>query len=141
MPYKPSKFDPSQIHSDSPLILKQQLYAYCKGEWLHWIHTELIGVRITEGEGFVGITDGRDGDYDGPHLRTGAHYQARGGDHNLFINCTFEHPQGDLVQEGGHPMWKILGDKWKSYHELCRWGGDFKSRDDNHISIEHAGTM
>jgi len=41
------------------------------------------------------------------------------------------------------PSYKILGDYWKSLsgkdHE-CAWGGDFKSRDLCHFSIEHLGS-
>lgn len=141
MPYRPSQFDPTQIHSDSPLILKQQLYTYLVGVWLTWIYSELTGVRVTMSEQYVAITDGKDGDHDGPHRADGAHYSKRGGDWDLFINCTFEHPQGEYVSDGGHPMWKVIGDKWAGLHSLARWGGHFASRDDNHISIEHAGTM
>lgn len=36
--------------------------------------------------------------------------------------------------------YKRLGDKWKTMHPLCRWGGDFKTRvDGNHFSLEHNG--
>lgn len=36
--------------------------------------------------------------------------------------------------------YKKLGDKWKSMHPLCRWGGDFtKPVDGNHFSLEHEG--
>lgn len=33
-----------------------------------------------------------------------------------------------------------LGNKWKSMHQLCCWGGDFTTRSDgNHFSLEHNG--
>ncbi len=32
-----------------------------------------------------------------------------------------------------------MGKKWKSMHELARWGGDFKGRDAVHFSFEHNG--
>ena len=34
-----------------------------------------------------------------------------------------------------------IGRKWKSLHELCRWGGDFKNRDCVHFSLWHNGIM
>lgn len=34
---------------------------------------------------------------------------------------------------------KPLGEKWKSMHELARWGGDFSTPDGNHYSFEHEG--
>ena len=42
--------------------------------------------------------------------------------------------------------YKFAGEKWKSMHELCRWGGDFdfnhdgkKGDDGNHFSITYEG--
>lgn len=33
----------------------------------------------------------------------------------------------------------VLGEKWESMHELCRWGGRFKNRDSVHFSLIHNG--
>lgn len=30
-----------------------------------------------------------------------------------------------------------LGTRWKSYHKLCCWGGDFYKKDGGHFSIAH----
>lgn len=35
--------------------------------------------------------------------------------------------------------YRVLGDKWKSLHPLCRWGGDFHKPDGDHFSLEHEG--
>lgn len=37
--------------------------------------------------------------------------------------------------------YQFAGEKWKSMHPLCRWGGDFKrpGPDGNHFSIEYEG--
>jgi hypothetical protein len=35
--------------------------------------------------------------------------------------------------------YRVLGEHWKSLHELARWGGDFKNRDAVHFSFEHNG--
>ena len=32
-----------------------------------------------------------------------------------------------------------LGQWWKQQHDLCRWGGDFGSRDGIHFSVTHRG--
>ena len=44
----------------------------------------------------------------------------------------------------GRVTWNLqdyqkLGDYWKAQHELCRWGGDFRTRDGVHFSLEHNG--
>ena len=35
--------------------------------------------------------------------------------------------------------YQILGNKWKTMHDLSRWGGDFPGRDSVHFSFEHNG--
>lgn len=51
-------------------------------------------------------------------------------DFNLFKDGTF------LTKPETHAF---LGAYWKTLHPLNRWGGDFKSRDANHYSMEHEG--
>ncbi len=34
-----------------------------------------------------------------------------------------------------------IGEKWKTMHTLCRWGGNFRNRDAVHHSFEHNGVM
>lgn len=135
MPFKPALF--ANVTERSELLEKQHLFSYCFGEWLYWIHHDLIGVRVALGEGHVAITDAKDGDYDGPHKKSGGHYNKLAHDVDLFINCNENNPTGDYVSSSEHPMWKVLGEKWESLHPLCRWGGRFS--DANHVSVEHNG--
>ncbi len=139
MPFKPLVFDPKkiEINDDSPLSLKQTLFAWCVGQLLVWVYTELRGVRLTFGEGHVAVTDAKDGDHDGPHRRDGGHYRATAIDFNLFILCTAGNPSGEYVTSSDHPMWKIIGDKFTSLHPLCRAG--YKWGDANHLSVMHNG--
>jgi hypothetical protein len=51
-----------------------------------------------------------------------------------------------ILTKDGNVCWdqadyEDLGSYWKSRHELCRWGGDFKRRDAFHFSLEHNGVM
>lgn len=41
------------------------------------------------------------------------------------------------IATGEHPIWRVLGDYWKSLHPMFRAGVDFK--DANHFSMEHEG--
>lgn len=114
---------------------KQEVFAKLLGQLLVWIHGHLSW-RVRLAEGFVGYTDGQDGDHDGPHLTGGAHYNKLGQDFDLFI----------LDERGlrfhvttAHPAWDEIGTTWKGMHPLARWGGDFTSRDYNHFSLIHEG--
>ena len=139
MPSKPIQFDPRSVTADSPLSQKQTLFAWCVGQLLVWVYTELRGVRLTFGEGHVAITDAKDGDHDGPHREDGGHYRSTAIDFNLFINCTWDRPRGEWISRSDHPMWKVVGDKFMSLHPLCRAG--YTWGDANHLSIIHEGVM
>lgn len=57
-------------------------------------------------------------------------------DFNLYINGQY---QSDSLAH------QRIGDKWRSMHPLCRWGGDFRDSsgrpkpDGNHYSLEWQG--
>lgn len=112
------------------LLQKQQAFSRMLGQILAFIHSH-PSWAVTMGEGYVAQTDAADGDYDGPHMRGGAHYNKLGQDLNLFV-------EGVYVA-GAHPAWDEIGTTWKGLNVLARWGGDFASKDFNHISIFHEG--
>lgn len=40
-----------------------------------------------------------------------------------------------------HPSYHLLGEIWKSYHPLCRWGGDWKTlKDFGHFEVSRKWT-
>jgi len=114
---------------------KQELFARLLGDLIVWIHSHPTW-RIRLAEGFVGYTDARDGDYDGPHLKGGAHYNKLGQDFDLFI---LDERRMRYHVTNSHPAWDEIGATWLGMHPLCRWGGNFASRDFNHVSIFHEG--
>lgn len=109
---------------------RQSLFARLIAQLVTWIYTH-PGWEVTFSEGYVGDTDARDGDYDGPHMRNGAHYNKVALDINLFVD-------GAWIT-GSHPAWDEIGEKWLSLHPLCRWGGTFHSKDWNHFSVFYNG--
>lgn len=113
----------------SELRARQALFCRLLAELITWVFDR--GWEFTLAEGFVGDTDGADGDYDGPHKRTGAHYTRTGIDLNLFVN--------GQIKSGVCPEWDAIGAKWLSLNKLCRWGGLLKSGDFNHLSVEFEG--
>lgn len=115
---------------------KQEKFARDWGHFIVWFHTHSTW-RMRIQEGFVGLTDGADGDYDGPHLQGGAHYTKLGVDFAFFL---VNGP--DRIQlTGDHPFWYLCAAEWKSLDPENRWGGDFTIRDYNHFSRIHEGVM
>jgi hypothetical protein len=101
------------------------------GQILAFIHSH-PSWAVTMAEGFVGQTDGMDGDHDGPHMTGGAHYNQLGQDINLFVSGVYV--------TGAHPAWDEIGATWKAMNPVfARWGGDFASKDYNHLSLTHEG--
>ena len=88
------------------------------------------GARLAYGEGYVALTDGADGDHDGPHKKGGAHYTGLGMDLLLYVNGTY-------ITDGDHPAWQKIGAMWEQMNSSARWGGRFE--DANHFSFEHEG--
>lgn len=107
---------------------RQKLFSRFLGLLLTHIYEQ--GWECSMAEGYVGDTDAKDGDYDGPHLKNGAHYNRLGQDLNLFI-------EGVLVSKSTHPAWETLAKFWEALHPLCRAGLRFG--DANHFSIEWNG--
>jgi hypothetical protein len=76
------------------------------------------------------------------HSANSLHYIRLAADINLFVLEPNPRVEGGMIWryvEGDHPMWKILGDYWKSLHPLNRHGGDFKAKDFNHFSMTEGG--
>lgn len=96
-----------------------------------WANDHLPGFEVAYGEGLVALTDAADGDYDGPHKRTGGHYTGLATDLAIYDSA------GRYIDEGGHPAYRRLGEQWERMDSLARWGGRFS--DDNHFSFEHDG--
>ena len=64
------------------------------------------------------------------HMKNSLHHLGLANDLDLYFNGVY------LTRTEDH---KFSGDKWKSMHPLCRWGGDFKHPDGNHYSLEWQG--
>jgi hypothetical protein len=109
---------------------KQSAFCLALANLIVWAYDR--GYEFTMGEGYVGDTDARDGDHDGPHLRAGMHYKRLAQDLNLFIN-------GEWIRDGDHPAWTEIGVKWESMDSMARWGGRFSNPDANHFSFTEGG--
>ena len=112
------------------LRMKQSKFVFLLAQLITWVYSHK-GWELTLAEGYVGDTDAKDGDHDGPHMKGGAHYNRVGQDLNLFLD-------GQWIT-WHHAAWDAIGAHWLSLHPLCRWGGEFRTRDWNHFSLFHNG--
>lgn len=108
---------------------KQRLFARLLGEFLVWIYEEKYEVTIGEVERLAAQATANAAS--GAGISNSLHLLSLAVDLHLFIAG---------VWQKDTPAYKPLGDKWKSMHPLCCWGGDFTTRPDgNHFSITHDG--
>lgn len=108
---------------------KQRLFSKLVGEWLVWVYAQ--GYEVTFGEAQRSFEQAVANSRSGAGIVNSLHLLRLALDVNLFLAG---------VYQSETEAYRPLGEKWKSLHPDCRWGGDFKSRPDgNHISITHNG--
>lgn len=102
---------------------QQSIFAKLIGQLLVWIY-EQEGWAVT-------FADFYRGDHLG-HATNSVHYIRLAADLNLFVNAVW--------MTTDCPEWRIIGAHWKTLDPACRWGGDWKKGDFNHLSMEWGGT-
>ena len=118
-------FDAEKVTPNSLLGDRQRLFMWCMSELLDYIYDQ--GASVTAGD--FARKDNRG------HMPGSMHYDRLAADLNLFIfsiDGTWEYVES---YDQSPVLWDRLGTYWKSLHPLCRWGGDFETRDLNHFSI------
>lgn len=107
---------------------KQQRFAVLVAKLILWAFEH--GYGITFGEAYRTLEQAQLNEKKGSGILNSLHRQRLAVDLNLFANGKYQ-----TDPEAYRP----LGDYWKSLNLLCRYGGDFKSKDANHFSMEHEG--
>ena len=121
-----SAFNPKKVIPHSSLGDKQRLFMWCMSEFLDYAYN-YEDLALTAGD--FARKDNRD------HMPSSLHYDRLAADLNVFI-FTVEGTWDYIESYDEAPgVWNRLGNYWKSLHPLCRWGGDFETRDLNHFSI------
>jgi len=100
---------------------KQSAFALAIARLIVWIFEQ--GWEVTCG-------DFNRPDHQG-HIEMSCHYFRLAADLNLFI--------GGQWMDHECPEWEKIGQKWKTMGPFAAWGGDFASRDLNHMSFTHEG--
>jgi hypothetical protein len=116
---------PKDIDNPKTLGDKQRLFAYLLG---------LLIARAYKNGYALSMGDVFDADGDGGHMKNSVHDLKLAADLNLFSRVN-----GKWVYHTSAEAHAGLGAYWKSLHPLCRWGGDFASKDGNHYSLTHGG--
>lgn len=121
------------------MTLRQKQARFCRllSQLIAWIFAR--GWEVTLADGGVtlmrkvqtseGITVRA---IDREHMDGSLHYSRLAQDLNLFVD-------GVWITKADHPAWLAIGKFWKSLDPDCAWGGDFASKDANHVSLRHEG--
>jgi len=110
------------------LHIKQVLFVKIFAQFVLWCYDN--GYELTDGEAYRTPEQAALNAQSGKGISNTIHTKRLARDINLFIAGVYQ-----LDSEAYRP----LGDKWKTMHELARWGGDFSRPDGNHFSFEHEG--
>ena len=150
---QPQSWIPKRLRDPKTLREHQSLFLVLTAELIYQC-VDYKGFTLTETEGCmrqkrkgrrifkrpagvtVGPSTGVFASYrDQVHMPDSLHYSGLAKDYNLFVRKA-----GKLVYvRGAHPRWTTIGRIWKKLHPLCRWGGDFRSKDYNHFSLGYRG--
>lgn len=114
---------------------KQRLFARLLGQFLIWLYAN--DYEISFGEAYRTPEQAALNQQKGTGISNSLHTKRLAVDLNLFLDSSLAADEN--VYQTDSAAYKPLGDKWKTLHPLCRWGGDFARPDGNHFSLEHEG--
>jgi hypothetical protein len=101
---------------------QQSLFAKLLAWHIAWIY-EVDGWAVTFADVYRPDKSG--------HMDGSLHYIRLAADLNLFVD--------GIWQTEDCPQWRLIGSHWKSLDPDARWGGDFKTLDLDHFSLEWGG--
>jgi len=114
---------------------KQRLFVKLSAEFDLWCYEQ--GYELSDGEAYRTPEQAALNAAKGTGIVNSLHCLRLARDKNLFKDSA--PGVDDDVYQKDSEAYRPLGEKWKSMHPLCRWGGDFSKPDGNHFSLEHEG--
>jgi hypothetical protein len=108
---------------------QQSLFVKLVADLIQWCY-EQPGWALTFSEAWRSVEEAELQAARGAGVVHSLHTERLAIDLNFFLN-------GVLQQSAD--AYRPLGEKWKSMHELARWGGDFKRVDADHFSLTWGG--
>lgn len=107
---------------------KQRLFTRLVGQLIAFAYEN--GMELTFGDAYRSVAQAAANAKAGTGITNSLHTQRLAVDFNLFVNG---------VYQTRTEAYRRLGEKWKTLHPLCCWGGDFSKPDGNHFSVSHGG--
>ena len=114
---------------------KQRLFVYLQGVFILWCYAN--DYELSDGEAHRPPELSALYAKQGRGISNSLHGIRLARDWNLFKDLSL--PGDEDIYQKDSEAYRPLGDFWKSLHPLCRWGGDFSTKDGNHFSLEHEG--
>ncbi len=108
---------------------QQRLFTKLVAQLIDWAYRQ-PGMQLTFGEAYRTPEQAAWNAAHGKGIAASLHISRLAIDLNVFIGGEYH---TDVR------AYSTLGEYWKGLHPLCRWGGDFKSGDANHFSMEWNG--
>lgn len=112
-----------------PLPKLQKEFPLALAKLIEYVYQQ--GYMLSMGEAYVADTDGKDGDYDGPHRKDGGHYR------RLAIDLMCFDRNGVWLKTGSESIWPQLGRFWCALHPQARW----TASDPNHFGFIYRGVF
>jgi D-alanyl-D-alanine carboxypeptidase len=107
---------------------QQSLFVKLVGTLIDWTYAS--GYELTFSEAYRSPQEALLNAKSGVGIAASLHCERLAIDLNLFRDGV------NLTQVADY---QIMGDYWKTLHELARWGGDFASPDADHFSLTYGG--
>lgn len=110
---------------------RQVLHVQLTAELISWAQAQ--GMTLTWGETYRFPAQAAANAASGAGIAHSLHILRLAVDFQLFD------ASGDYLADDSSGGYGRLGAYWKSLDPLCRWGGDFRTRDLDHFSVTYQG--